>query len=102
MSLSLHQRGNTKARHHSGFAQHVRAVPAGACTLASEYGSIPVSRPDQWPGTYFRQLCCSLKPSTSRALRLDSGASNSPIGRVIGVLGQFACKNGMVGVLSVM
>ena len=38
--------------------------------------------------TYFRQLCASLKPSTSRAFLLESGASNSPSSRVIGTSGQ--------------
>jgi hypothetical protein len=38
--------------------------------------------------TYFRQLCASWKPSTSRAFRFDSGASYSPSSRVIGTLGQ--------------
>src|ERR1700685_4448850 len=32
--------------------------------------------------TYRRQSCASLKPSTSRILRFDKGASNSPISRV--------------------
>ena len=31
---------------------------------------------------YLRQLCSSRKPSTSRVLRLESGASNSPSSRV--------------------
>ena len=38
--------------------------------------------------TYFRQLCASWKPSTSRAFLFDSGASYSPSSRVIGTLGQ--------------
>src|SRR3981189_946730 len=38
--------------------------------------------------TYWRQLWASLKPSTSRALRLDSGASNSPRSRLIGTPGK--------------
>ena len=38
--------------------------------------------------TYWRQLCASLKPRISRAFRFDSGASNSPSGRVIGTPGQ--------------
>src|SRR5208337_3684939 len=51
--------------------------------------------------TYFRQSCFSLKPSTSRALRFDSGASNSPISRVIGVTGQSFASASRVGVSSV-
>jgi hypothetical protein len=36
----------------------------------------PMKYRSRYPAlTYFRQLCASLNPSTSRALRFDSGAS---------------------------
>jgi Amidohydrolase len=49
----------------------------------------PMKYRSRYPAlTYFRQLCASLNPSTSRAFRFDSGASSSPSSRVIGTLGQ--------------
>src|ERR1700722_19519873 len=54
------------------------------------------------PLTCFRQSCASLKPSTSRILRFDKGASNSPIVRVTGVLGQSLASAFAVGSLSVI
>jgi hypothetical protein len=38
--------------------------------------SLPMKYRSRYPAlTYFRQLCASLNPSTSRAFRFDSGAS---------------------------
>src|SRR5882724_4322613 len=51
--------------------------------------------------TYFRQLCASLNPSTSRAFRFDSGASSSPSSRVIGTLGQQVLSTSRVGMSAV-
>ena len=48
-------------------------------------------------GAYLRQLCSSLKPSTSRAFRLERGASNLPISRVTGVFGACLARNSIVG-----
>lgn len=54
-------------------------------------------QPLQAPGTYLRQLCCSLKPRTVRILRFDKGASRSPIARVTGVLGANVLSTVAVG-----
>ena len=47
--------------------------------------------------TYLDQGCSSLNPSTSRALRLDKGASYSPSSLVIGVFGHASFKCSVVG-----
>ncbi len=54
------------------------------------------------PQTYLRQSCSSRKPSTSRALRFDSGASRSPSGRAIGEPGAQRSRKASVGSLAVM
>lgn len=54
------------------------------------------------PLTYRRQSCASRKPNTSRALRFDSGASNSPISRFTGVVGQSFASASRVGIFSVI
>ena len=51
--------------------------------------------------TYFRQLCASWKPSTSRAFRFDSGASLSPSSRVIGTPGQQRLSTSRVAISAV-
>lgn len=50
--------------------------------------------------TYFRQSCSSLKPSTSRILRLESSPSYSPISRVKGTLGKNRFASSLDGVLA--
>jgi hypothetical protein len=54
------------------------------------------------PLTCFRQLWASLKPSTSRILRFDKGASYSSISRVTGVFGATRLSASLVGILSVI
>src|SRR5262249_11234761 len=52
--------------------------------------------------TSFRQLWFSRKPSTSRALRFESGASSPSSLRRIGVFGQWRARNSAVGISAVI
>ena len=78
-------------------ARIVRLLTVNAPPAAIERGLGRIQ-----PFTYFRQSCASLNPSTSHALRLESGASNSPIGRVTGVFGQSLASAFAVGSLRVI
>src|ERR1700722_18528709 len=51
---------------------------------------------------YFRQLCCSRKPKTSRAFRLDIGASNPSSSRAIGVNGACLARNDVAGSFAII
>jgi hypothetical protein len=50
--------------------------PRPLVTSSLAQGDAPMKYRSRYPAlTYFRQLCASLNPSTSRAFRFDSGAS---------------------------
>lgn len=74
--LGRYTAGSAPKRHHDGTTN---------TRIASRH-----HRRSSWKryrGVYFFQSCSSLKPSTSRILRFDKGASSSPISRLIGTFG---------------
>src|SRR4029079_282328 len=69
--------------------QHPPAGPKGQPMTGAGRTEVAIRGRNRYPVlTYFRQLCASLNPSTSRAFRFDSGASCSPSSRLIGTPGQ--------------
>src|SRR6202034_1204104 len=106
--------GTRAVEYHQG--QRSYAAPKAGHMTAADQSDQTVENPlakrpstyDDWrrPAaqllTYRRQSCASLKPSTSRILRFDKGASNSPISRVTGVFGATCFSASLVDMLSVI